>query len=932
MNKVHSKLYELMIKFDELCRQHGIEYYLSGGTMIGAIRHQGFIPWDDDVDLYISRNNYKKLLACKDSFFDENFVLVNDSDFSTYGNTIRRCVDTTGTSITKPRLFDGTPKGEFLELFILDPLPDEPDARNEWLTKHWIYTELMAFTFRIARPQIEPWINEDLYRQYYKRYKAEGREVILRELESELFNIEESEVNDWCSRWGLAVRVYPIEWFGKPRRVPFEDTELPVQACVERVLRYEYGDTWANIPYIENQKIHPIIRSQSINYHVFVDDYLRYVDEKELFRSYEKRDELSLDTYFAQRQTRAKRLRVKEAHMRGVASRLGAISTNEDVCDESFAHAFDLWRAYQFSSDFWQSQICLDIQDDSLALFLDHLFAIDGFSPVKTILEWRKRTHTLSTQLVEIDSFVQAVSEVYTLIDEERLEQARALYNSLINDQYLKHRPLYDMRYLDVLLEVKSIEIASNSEDLLNKAQALVDDFPESGDALFLLGKIENYFGLIPVSNEHLTKAKKMTRNAFFLREIDKLLPNLVSEQVISTSDKSNITKDAQAILIKLLSEIHEACLEDNIPYFLANENALSAYRCGEFESDRTRLEVVMLFKDAFKLSKKLSNRPGRAVESMYTNKKYPDISFRYCDTETTRVTLDSRNLQYENRCLCIHIAILKKPYRGFLGRVTRRLENTWNQYQESQKPASRDFSKETDKAASKRAPGFCRALLKPLFRHSQRNASFDNKLYIRLLSGERKDFRKNVFSGQQLVSFEGQPCFIAAASEKYFSDMYGKRWKKKKIKPRQEKQSAIVDTRLPYAQFLLDVKAAGETLDFTAEYAKQTSIKKRYDAIDKRYTRAWNIAWRTEAKFRMKEFYAPHKQEIITLRKQEKWPELIELFSEYNKVAVAFQKENLSVCFDDELFDIYLDVLREQGRKKLVASLEKLSSEEKSV
>ena len=51
MKDVQKKLYDLLKKFDKICKDNDVEYYLAGGSALGAVRHKGFLPWDDDVDL-----------------------------------------------------------------------------------------------------------------------------------------------------------------------------------------------------------------------------------------------------------------------------------------------------------------------------------------------------------------------------------------------------------------------------------------------------------------------------------------------------------------------------------------------------------------------------------------------------------------------------------------------------------------------------------------------------------------------------------------------------------------------------------------------------------------------------------------------------------------------------------------------------------------
>lgn len=61
--RYHEKLKDLLFEFDDFCEAHGIEYMLSFGTLLGAVRHHGFIPWDDDVDLMMTRPHFEKLCA-----------------------------------------------------------------------------------------------------------------------------------------------------------------------------------------------------------------------------------------------------------------------------------------------------------------------------------------------------------------------------------------------------------------------------------------------------------------------------------------------------------------------------------------------------------------------------------------------------------------------------------------------------------------------------------------------------------------------------------------------------------------------------------------------------------------------------------------------------------------------------------------------------
>lgn len=68
LKETQSQLLTMMKYIDEFCREHGIAYSLTGGSLLGAVRHDGFIPWDDDIDIMVSRENYQKILEHIDEF------------------------------------------------------------------------------------------------------------------------------------------------------------------------------------------------------------------------------------------------------------------------------------------------------------------------------------------------------------------------------------------------------------------------------------------------------------------------------------------------------------------------------------------------------------------------------------------------------------------------------------------------------------------------------------------------------------------------------------------------------------------------------------------------------------------------------------------------------------------------------------------------
>lgn len=102
--------------FDGLCRERGLRYYLSGGTLLGAIRHKGFIPWDDDVDVMMPREDYERLLTVGDG----RIFCLNRGD---YGRPWARMSDA-GTRRSSEALFTGDTDGAYIDIFPIDGVPE----------------------------------------------------------------------------------------------------------------------------------------------------------------------------------------------------------------------------------------------------------------------------------------------------------------------------------------------------------------------------------------------------------------------------------------------------------------------------------------------------------------------------------------------------------------------------------------------------------------------------------------------------------------------------------------------------------------------------------------------------------------------------------------------------------------------------------------
>lgn len=119
LHDLQSVLFDVLCDFDEVCRKHNIEYSLGGGSALGLVRHGGFIPWDDDVDLNITRENYEKLKAVFDEELSDRYWLHTPEKTKEYGLAFPR-LRKKGT-VCRAREDDSTSEaGVYIDLFVIE--------------------------------------------------------------------------------------------------------------------------------------------------------------------------------------------------------------------------------------------------------------------------------------------------------------------------------------------------------------------------------------------------------------------------------------------------------------------------------------------------------------------------------------------------------------------------------------------------------------------------------------------------------------------------------------------------------------------------------------------------------------------------------------------------------------------------------------------
>lgn len=309
MTKAQEHLLMLFKEIADICHRHDIIYYMAGGTLIGAIRHKGFIPWDDDMDILMTRDNWHKFIEVTKTDMPENRVLECQELDRDYPNMFGRYTDISSTAIHKNQVLGDGIAGYVVDILVLDPIPDAGPTYEQYRNDLMLYSDLvnpsLNYSYRWG-------INKKRFNKYYSRMQKEGKDKVLGELEQKMFCYEEEECPLYVMRWGGAPFLFEKDMYGSSRWATFEGVRCRVPDRTGDYLTWHYGDDWMYIPPHGEHESHEAIFSFTTDYKTIQNDYMRYLDVPSIRKSFIKRKK-----YFLRHMDQ--RLEAKDAIVRVMA-------------------------------------------------------------------------------------------------------------------------------------------------------------------------------------------------------------------------------------------------------------------------------------------------------------------------------------------------------------------------------------------------------------------------------------------------------------------------------------------------------------------------------------------------------------------------------------------------------------------------------------
>lgn len=261
---------EILKVFDKFCREHDLKYSLYAGSLLGAVRHKGFIPWDDDLDVCMERSEYDRFVALWEQLPPEGYILQNKENTPAYWQSFSKIRKDHTTFLQEEREVGKYHTGIFLDIFPLDRIPD--DKLNRAFYK-WHCMKYQLLTREFVPPKAGTLVrlgSSVILACIPKSRREKVRQNTLKKV---------SRYNSQCD-----LEVAAIETMASLRKpfapdmldayiyLPFEDGEFMCFAGWDDHLRRKFGD-YMQLPPVEERawRHHPIVIDFEHNYEELTD-------------------------------------------------------------------------------------------------------------------------------------------------------------------------------------------------------------------------------------------------------------------------------------------------------------------------------------------------------------------------------------------------------------------------------------------------------------------------------------------------------------------------------------------------------------------------------------------------------------------------------------------------------------------------------------
>lgn len=538
MTEKQKYLLKLFREVDEICREHNLRYVLAGGSLIGALRHEGFVPWDDDVDLYMPRPDWEKFIEiCETELPPDREIQCSEVDRN-YTNSFPRYASTNTCAIHKSQIIGKDCGGEIIDIITLDPVPADDKEYEKYRTHMMIYSDLINISVGYS----DRWeIPASMYLKYLLSYIFLGKKRTLAKLEKIMFSYKEEECDRYAMRWGGCPFLFDKDMMFPVKEGDFEGQKAMIPNKCSDYLIWHYGDEWAYMPPHDKREGHVAVCVDDLPYQELREEYMPKINKGRLrwdciFRKFYNM-RIAKKSHKVRQEGLAMKARAVALDLQGAIDESG-LKISELVENRAFRKLSALFGSYyknQLSADFigredytniyaFYHPILVEIPDDVFYGAMLTLFYTERVSKAYRIMQVRQQLDHLSPEMEGLKEDIELFRKAADHYEFHRIKEAEQIVN-----EFLKKYPGHPgfMKFKCRFLMENAGENRIEAERFLDKALKL---FPEDG--YFLKYKADIFWmdGEVQKAAELYLQVKEKTTNGIVWMEMDRFFRGYKSE------------------------------------------------------------------------------------------------------------------------------------------------------------------------------------------------------------------------------------------------------------------------------------------------------------------------------------------------------------------------------------------------------------------
>ncbi len=243
--KLHFCQLLLAAELKRICEKNNIKYFMIAGTLLGAVRHKGFIPWDDDMDFAIMREDFSKFLSVCKAELGDDFILQDMFSDEHYALPVAKLL-LKGTNFTERNTSKNkAQKGIFIDIFPYDSIPDDENLRKKHNRNIYFLKRLFLAKQCYSIAEKGQTLKRIIYALLRFMSFFVTKNYIRNKLDKELRRFENQNTKKVAAMggaYGYTKESVELKWFNETVELPFEDITLSAPKDYEEYLTYFYGD------------------------------------------------------------------------------------------------------------------------------------------------------------------------------------------------------------------------------------------------------------------------------------------------------------------------------------------------------------------------------------------------------------------------------------------------------------------------------------------------------------------------------------------------------------------------------------------------------------------------------------------------------------------------------------------------------------------